>query len=69
MRQANSRILPFSEKGSRADKVSDILGVSDSHQDLNDRNAYQGSLSQSDIGPGPGYLQDTTVILYVPENG
>ena len=68
LRQANGRVLPFSEHGSRADRLSDILVESDGYQNLNDRNAYQGSLSQSDMGPGPGYLQDTTLILYVPEN-
>ena len=68
IRQANSRILPFSVDGSKAVKAADIMGVSDGHQNLNDRSAYQGSLSQSEIGPGPGYLQDTTLVLYVPEN-
>ena len=68
LRQANSRLLPFSENGSRALKPADILEISDSHQNLNDRNAYQGSQPQSGIGPGPGYAQDTTLIFYVPEN-
>ena len=68
VRQANRRLLPFSDQGSKALKSADILGLSDSHQNLNDRNAYQGSLSQSGLGPGPGYAQDTTVVFYVPEN-
>ena len=68
VRQANSRLLPFSEEGSRAVKSADILEVSDSHHNLNDRNAYQGSLAQGGIGPGPGYVQDTTLVFYVPEN-
>lgn len=68
VRQANSRLLPFSEEGSRAFDSADILEVSDSHGNLNDRNAYQGSLSQGELGPGPGYVQDTTLVFYVPEN-
>ena len=68
VRQANRRILPFSDHGSQALESSDILGQSDFHLNLNDRNAYQGSLGQSGLGPGPGYLQDTTVVFYVPEN-
>lgn len=68
IRQANSRLLPFSDIGSKALDQADILGLSDFHPDLNDADAYQGSLSYSEIGPGPGYLQDTTVVLYVPEN-
>ena len=66
VRQANRRLLPFSDQGSKALKSTDILGLSDSHQNLNDRNAYQGLNSQ--IGPGPGYVQDTTLVFYVPEN-
>lgn len=68
VRQANRRLLPFSEQGSRALKSTDILAFSDSYHNLNDRNAYQGSLPQSGIGPGPGYAQDTTLVFYVPEN-
>lgn len=68
IRQANSRLLPFSTMGSKAMNHTDILGSADYHPDLNDANAYQGSLSHSEIGPGPGYLQDTTLVLYVPEN-
>lgn len=68
VRQANGLLLPFAESGSRAIAASDILGESDRNPNLNDRNAYQGSLSQGELGPGPGYAQDTTVVLYVPEN-
>ena len=49
-------------------RAADFLDVSDSYQHLNDKNAYQGSLSQSGLGPGPGYAQDTTLVFYVPEN-
>lgn len=66
VRQANRRLLPFSRQGSKALKTADILGLSDSHQNMNDRNAYQGSISQT--GPGPGYARDTTLVFYVPEN-
>lgn len=68
VRQANRRLLPFSEQKSKALQPTDILDVSDSNQNLNDRNAYQGSLPQSGLGPGPGYAQDTTLVFYVPEN-
>ena len=68
VRQANSRMLPFSVHGGFAVSYADTLDASDCHMNLNDRNAYQGSLTQSQMGPGPGYLQDTTVVLYVPEN-
>ena len=68
VRQANRRLLPFSEQNSKALSAADILDVSDSYQNLNDKNAYQGSLSQSGLGPGPGYAQDTTLVFYVPEN-
>lgn len=68
VRQANGRLLPFSYNGSKALGPSDILSIADNNQDLNDRNEYQGSLSNVELGPGPGYSQDTTLILYVPEN-
>lgn len=68
VRQANSRLLPFSEDGSCALKPADTLAFSDSHQNLNDRNAYQGTQLQGGYGPGPGYVQDTTLVFYVPEN-
>lgn len=68
VRQANRRLIPFSERGSKALTPADVLNVSDNHQNLNDRNAYQGSLSQAELGPGPGYAQDTTLVFYVPEN-
>ena len=68
VRQANRRLYPFSEYGSRALAEEDVLDESDYNPDLNDRNAYDGSLSQSSLGPGPGYMQDTTLVFYVPEN-
>ena len=68
LRQANSRLKPFSDDGSRAETVDDALYVSDYNENLDDRNAYEGSLSASQLGPGVGYFQDTTIVLYVPEN-
>ena len=68
VRQANRKLLPFSPAGSRALYASDIMNSSDYNSDLNDRTAYEGSLSQSQLGPGPGYFRDTTIVLYVPEN-
>ena len=68
VRQANRRMLPFAPEGSRAVSETDILASSDHNPDLNDRNAYDGSLTMGQLGPGPGYFQDTTVVLYVPEN-
>lgn len=68
LRQANSRLKPFSADGSKADTAADVLDVSDYNENLDDRNAYEGSLSVSQLGPGVGYFQDTTVVLYVPEN-
>lgn len=68
VRQANRRLYPFAEYGSRALSVDDVLEVSDYNPDMNDRSAYEGSLSQSSLGPGPGYMQDTTLVFYVPEN-
>lgn len=68
LRQANARLFPFASGGSRALVPDDLLQESDFNPDLNDRNAYEGSLSQSQLGPGPGYFRDTTVVLYVPEN-
>lgn len=68
VRQANRRLLPFSKNGSKAVRSSDILSMSDSNQNLNDRYAYQGSLTNGGYGPGPGYMQDTTLVFYVPEN-
>lgn len=68
IRQANRRLYPFSEYGSRAMGTDDVTDDSDYNSDMNDRDAYDGSLSQSEFGPGPGYLQDTTLVFYVPEN-
>ena len=68
LRQANTRLFPFSELGSRAISASDVVDESDYHADLNNRSEYAGSLPQSGLGPGPGYFQDTTVVFYVPEN-
>lgn len=68
VRQANKRLLPFSTGGSRALSSLDILQTSDYNSNLNDRAAYDGSLAASQLGPGPGYFQDTTVVFYVPEN-
>lgn len=68
VRQANKRLLPFAIRGSRALSPLDILQSSDYNSNMNDRTAYDGSLAASQLGPGPGYFQDTTVVFYVPEN-
>ena len=68
LRQANGRLKPFAADGSRAETAADALNVSDYNDNLDDRNAYEGSLSPSQLGPGVGYFQDTTIVLYVPEN-
>lgn len=68
IRQANSSLSPFAVKGSRAVSLSDIMEVSDHCLDMNSRTDYKGSLNQSQLGPGPGYFQDTTFVFYVPEN-
>lgn len=68
VRQANSRLFPFSAQGSRAASVSDTMEESDYNADLNSRTDYKGSLSSSQLGPGPGYFQDTTIVFYIPEN-
>jgi hypothetical protein len=68
VRQANGRLHPFSRVGSRAVFASDTLSSSDCNPDMNDRGAYAGPLNQSQLGPGPGYFQDTTLVFYVPEN-
>lgn len=68
LRQANSRLYPFSSTGSRALSASDTMTESDYHADLNNRSEYEGSLNQSQLGPGPGFFKDTTLVFYVPEN-
>lgn len=68
LRQANSHLMPFAAGGSRAETVEDMMELSDYNPDLNDRNAYQGHLKPSQMGPGVGYFKDTTIVLYVPEN-
>lgn len=68
MRQANSVLKPFCTDGSRAEAAEDIMSLSDYNADMNDRMAYEGSLDQFQLGPGPGYCMDTTFVFYVPEN-
>ena len=68
MRQANSLLCPFGPQGSRAARRDDVWEESDYNPDLNDRDAYHGSLPVSQLGPGPGYFQDTTLVFYLPEN-
>lgn len=68
VRQANRHLLPFSAEGSRAMSRSDVMMTGDYHNDMNDREAYNGSLTMAQLGPGPGYFQDTTFVFYVPEN-
>ncbi len=70
VRQANNRLLPFSASGSRGEYVDDMMDMSDYHFDMNDRASYEGHLKPElgQLGPGPGYFQDTTFVFYVPEN-
>ena len=68
LRQANNRLLPFSADGSRAETLGDVLSVSDYNSELDNNHSYEGHLHISQLGPGVGYFQDTTVVLYVPEN-
>lgn len=68
VRQANRKLKPFADSGSRALTVNDMMSESDFIPDMNDRNAYEGNLSNSQLGPGPGFFQDTTFVFYVPEN-
>lgn len=65
VRQANRRLFPFAPSGSRALYESDIMAESDYNPDLNDKTVHS---DKSLLGPGPGYWQDTTVVMYVPEN-
>lgn len=68
MRQANSVLSPFGREGSRASRKEDVMHTSDYNADMNDRDAYEGSLPNYQLGPGPGYFQDTTFVFYLPEN-
>ena len=68
VRQANRRLCPFAQGGSRAEVPSDIAELSDYNSDLADTEAYKGSLPLSQLGPGLAYVKDTVVVLYVPEN-
>lgn len=68
LRQANTRLFPFSSHGSRALSESDTAHISDYNPDLNNSSEYKGSLKPSQMGPGPGYFKDTTLVFYVPEN-
>ena len=68
VRQANRRLRPFSQSGSAAETIEDVMNKSDYNPDLADKDAYEGSLKSQYWGPGLGYFQDTTVVLYVPEN-
>lgn len=63
VRQANSVLLPFAQGGSRATRQQDLLAESDGYGNLNQIISNPGS-----YGPGPGYMLDTTLTLYVPEN-
>lgn len=54
MRQANSVLSPFGEGGSRAVRKGDIMNISDYIADMNDRNAYEGSLPAAQLGPEIG---------------
>ncbi len=68
MRQANAVLSPFGVGGSRARRKDDVWNIADYNADMNDRYAYDGSLAVSQLGPGPGYFQDTTFVFYLPEN-
>ncbi len=68
VRQANRKLLPFSDSASRALGSSDIMDISDYNPDMNDRDAYEGALRKDELAYGPGYFQDTTLVFYVPEN-
>lgn len=68
LRQANRRLLPFSDGGSAAMTGVDVMSESDYNPNLADYDAYEGSLGPGSWGPGMGYVQDTTIVLYVPEN-
>lgn len=68
LRQANTRLFPFSNSGSRALDPDDTMEESDYHADLNNRSEYEGSLNMAQLGPGPGYFKDTTLVFYIPEN-
>lgn len=65
VRQANGRLFPFAESGSRALCDNDLLSESDCNPDLNDGSVHG---DPSAFGPGPGYHKDTTIVLYIPEN-
>ncbi len=65
IRQANKRLFPFAASGSRALTEDDIMSESDYNADMNDRTVH---VNQAVLGPGPGYWQDTTIVMYVPEN-
>lgn len=68
LRQANRTLMPFDPAGSRALSSEDVMHVSDYNSDMSSWEQYQGSLKPSDVGPGLGYVKDTTIVLYVPEN-
>lgn len=68
VRQANRRLYPFSPAGSRALSSEDIMTESDYNPDLNDREEARKHYTDSEMGPGPGFFQDTTIVFYVPEN-
>ncbi len=68
MRQVNGRLTPFADGGSRAEHYGDIMDIADYNPNLNDKNTYQGPLKPSELGPGPGYLQDISYVFYIPEN-
>ncbi|MGN1210895.1 MAG: hypothetical protein ACI4TM_04360 [Candidatus Cryptobacteroides sp.] len=63
VRQANSVLRPFAQSGSRATGPADLLSESDRYENLN-----QIISNPEKYGPGPGYMLDTTLTLYVPEN-
>ncbi len=68
VRQANKRLLPFSESGSMAGDESDIMDISDYNPNMNNMDIYDGPWPEEDLTYGPAFLQDVSLVLYVPEN-
>lgn len=64
IRQANSVLRPFSSRKSKAVDISDLMAETDCYANLNKVTVG----SPSSYGPGPGYVKDTVLTLYVPEN-
>ena len=68
LRQANRRMMPFAATGSRAETTGDLLSISDFNSNLADLDKFTGQLDEDELEVGLAYIQDTTIVLYVPEN-